>query len=104
MCIMPSCNSKRPRPSGAPPLSLPSSLRLLNQLNRFSLPIRLARINLLPRLLDRFEDCFVGEVGRGDDGCRLGVEGDVVGFYACEYQTVSVSTGRNTGGGEVEGR
>lgn len=55
---------------------------LSNNLHTPALPIRLAAVYLLPRLRDRAQDRVVLERGRGDDGGSLGVEGDVVGFYA----------------------
>lgn len=60
---------------------------LLSQnLHALDLSIRLARVDLLPRLSNRLQHCLVGEVRLGDHGGGLRVEGDVVGFHTCLRQ------------------
>lgn len=62
---------------------LSSSRDLGRKLNALADAVDLAAVDLLARLLDGLEDGLVVELGLGNDGGLLLLEGDVVGLDAC---------------------
>ena len=72
--------SQTPTPD---PLTTSEDLRLRHNLHRPRLPVRLPRVHLLARLLDRRQHRLVAERRLGDHGRGLGFEGYFVGFDAC---------------------
>lgn len=66
----------------SPPVIPPFAKNLSNDLDAPALAVGLAAVDFLACLGDCAEDGVVFEGGGRDDGGGLGVEGDVVGFYA----------------------
>jgi hypothetical protein len=50
----------------------------LRNLNALLLAICFASVDLLPRLLDGLQDSLVRKLWCCDDGCGLGIEGDII--------------------------
>jgi len=74
--------SQPPSPPCNTALPLRSSLVLGQNLNTLNFTIRLASINLLPRLLDSLQHGLVIQIWSSDDGCGLRIQGDIVGLDA----------------------
>lgn len=68
------CQSARIVPEGVYHSFAPSLL----ELDASGLSVGLTGVDLLSGLLDGSQNGLVGEGGFGDDGCELGVKGDVV--------------------------
>lgn len=56
-------------------------------LDALLLTIGEARVDLLSRLGDGAQHLFEGELGAGDDGGSLALEGDFVGLDACDTES-----------------